>query len=257
MKKSIMVMSATVLLTAANVQAADTEAMQLHIERTRSAVESLAVKAGRKETVIDDIDRARRYVDKAGEALNNGKRLLGGVKPEAEQDIRHNTAMAELELVIAESRLAREKISEELAPIDAQLARVNARIKVLEAGKAAIDMQKANMADLEAATKELVAVKTEKGLLVSQVEMLIAERKQLEKAKEELARALKEEKMEKQMLAKQLHELTGKRSPSPEKAPLNATDATPTPAPEEAPLPAAAAPLEEPTTPSVPEQSVK
>ena len=234
MRVKFIAIGAAVFLAAGSVDAAEKAEVLSKIEGARAAVENFAAKAKNNGTVIADIEAARSYLRKAAQAFEEGKQMfgLGGLKPAAEQEISHSIGMAELNIALAESRLAKEKTSEELAAINAQLDKVKAKVKVFDDKKAVIEKLRVDAAKYEAAAKELATLKTDKALLISQVEMLMAERKQFEKLKEEkgeLIRQLDELKGANTKPAEQL-EKQGQR-PVPKPATAAAPEAAAVPAP--------------------------
>lgn len=220
MKVIIVAVCMVVCMVAGGAGAAEKNRSVSRIEVARAAVEGLAAKADSNKAVADDLQLARTALGKAEAAYAKSRKWLGllGIghkKIEAEQDISHYTGMVDLAVTLANSRLEKARIEEELAALSRQVTTVKAKVKVFDERRAELERLRADSARLEAMTKELVVVKADKVLLASQVDLLMAERGQADKArleKGELTRKLDELKVDNSRLMEQLEKLTGERN---------------------------------------------
>lgn len=208
MRRTAVVMGLAACLAAGSVQAADKAEVLARIEAARGGVESFVAKTKSDELVVADVEAARSYLRKAVAAFEGGKQMfgLGGIKPEAEQEIADSLAMADLNIALAESRLATRRNREELSSISALLDKVKAKVQRFDDRKTEMEKLRAEAAKADTLAKEVAQLKADKALLATQVEMLMAERKEWEKLKAEQAD-----------LSRKLQEATpsGTRSPQP------------------------------------------
>jgi len=105
---------------------------------------------------------------------------LGGLKPEAEQEIAHNLQMVDMALVLTGSRAATGRTEEESAAVDKQLTLMKARVKLLEERKQGEDKLRQDLQKYETASKELSTIKADQAKLSAQLEQVTAEKKKLE-----------------------------------------------------------------------------
>ncbi len=187
MRRAIIALGVAACFTAASAQAADKAEVLSRIESTRIGIEAFVAKTKNNEAVVADVEAARGYIRKATAAFESGKQMFGfgGISPEADQEIAHCIAMADLNIGLADSRLAKKRNGEELATITEQLNKVKARVQRFEIRRAEVEKLRSEAAKVDALVKEVAQLKADKTLLASQIEMLIAERKELEKLKAE------------------------------------------------------------------------
>lgn len=179
------------------VHAADKAEIFSRIESARVGVESFVARTKNNDLVVADVEAARGYLRKAVAAFEGGKQMfgLGGIKPEAEQEIGHCLAMAELNVDLAESRLGAKRNREELAALTPLLDKVRAKVRRFDDRKAEMERLRLDAAKADVLAKEVAQLKVDKALLASQIELLMAERREWEKLKTEhadLARKLQD-----------------------------------------------------------------
>lgn len=187
MRRAIIALGVAACFIGGNAQAADKAEVLSRIESARIGIEAFVAKTKNNEAVVADVEAARGYIRKAAAAFESGKQMFGfgGISPEADQGIAHCIAMADLNVALAESRLAKKRNGEELATITEQLNKVKARVQRFETRRAEVEKLRSEAAKVDALVKEVAQLKADKTLLASQVEMLMAERKELEKLKAE------------------------------------------------------------------------
>lgn len=162
--------------------AADKVDYPAKIAAAKVSIEELAAKVGNYPQALTEIDTARTSLKKAEQSYDKGRQWmgLGGLKPEAEQEITHNLQMVDSAMVLAGSRAAKGRADEEAAAIDRQVTVVKGRVKLLEERKQVEDKLRQDLQKCEAATKELSSVKADQVKLAAQVEQVTAEKKKLE-----------------------------------------------------------------------------
>lgn len=162
--------------------AADKVDYPARIAAAKTATEDLAAKVGNYPQALSEIDKARSSLKKAEQSYDKGRQWmgLGGLKPEAEQEVAHNLQMVDMTLVLATSRAAAGRSEEDVAAVDKQLALVKSRVKLLEERKQSEDKLRLDLQKCEAASKELTTVKAEQAKLTTQLEQVAAEKKKLE-----------------------------------------------------------------------------
>ena len=162
--------------------AADKLDYPARIAAAKTSIEELAAKVGNYPQALTEIDKARASLKKAEQGYDKGRQWmgLGGLKPEAEQEVVHNLQMVDMTLVLATSRAAAGRSEEDVAAVDKQLALVKSRVKVLEERKQSEDKLRLDLQKCEAASKELATVKAEQAKLATQLEQVAAEKKKLE-----------------------------------------------------------------------------
>lgn len=167
--------------------AADKDRTVAMIEAVRLNIGTFKAKAGDSKAASAELGMANSYLGRAEYALEKGKNFLGMVSDEAKQDVRHQTAMAEISLAIGSSRLERSRIEGEAALLAARLEKVKARVKVFDDYRTEIARLKGELAKSSATSKELETLKAEKASLQKQVDKLTAEKelisRQLEQAR--------------------------------------------------------------------------
>lgn len=196
------------------------------IAAAKSDIEELAAKVGNYPQALAELEKARASLKKAEQGYDKGRQWmgLGGLKPEAEQEIAHNLQMVDSTMVLSASRAAKGRADEEAAAIDRQAAVVKGRVKLLEERKQSEEKLRQDLQKCEAAAKELGSVKADQQKLAIQLEQITGEKKKLET---QLAALV----AEKAALTDQLEAL--------KKAPPTVPPPAPAPAPQNVP-PAAA-----------------
>ena len=197
MRSTAVILGIAACMVAGTVHAADKAEILARIESARVGVESFVAKTKNDELVVADVEAARGYLRKAGAAFEGGKQMfgLGGIKPEAEQEIGHCLAMAELNIDLAASRLGAKRNREELAALMPLLDKVKVKVRRFDDREAEMERLRVEAAKADALAREVAQLKADKALLASQIELLMAERKDWEKLKAEqadLARKLQE-----------------------------------------------------------------
>lgn len=162
--------------------AADKTDYPAKIAAAKSGIEELAAKVGNYPQALAELEKARAFLKKAEQSYDKGRQWmgLGGLKPEAEQEIAHNLQMVDSAMVLAVSRAAKGRADEEDAAIDRQVAVVKGRVKLLEERKQGEEKLRQDLQKCEAATKELGSVKADQQKLATQLEQVTGEKKKLE-----------------------------------------------------------------------------
>lgn len=162
--------------------AADKLDYPARIAAAKTSIEELAAKVGNYPQVLTEIDKARASLKKAEQGYDKGRQWmgLGGLKPEAEQEIAHNLQMVDMTLVLTGSRAAAGRSEEEAAAVDKQLALVKGRVKLLEERKQNEDKLRQDLQKCDSASKELASAKADQTKLTAQLEQVTAEKKKLE-----------------------------------------------------------------------------
>lgn len=156
------------------------------IEAARLNIASFKAKAGDGKAASTELGMVNGYLAKAEYALEKGKNFLGMVSEEAQQDIRHLTALTDIAIAIGNSKMERSRVEAEYALLSARLEKVKARVKVFDDYRAEIARLKAELARSSAASKELESLQAEKAYLQKQVEKLTAEKELVAKQLEEM-----------------------------------------------------------------------
>lgn len=152
------------------------------IAAKKVSVEQTAAQVGNYPLALAEMEKARASLKKAEQAYEAGKQWMGlrGLKPEAEQEVRHHLQMIEMATALATSRATKGRTEEELAAVDKQLVLVKARVKLLEERKAEEERLRQLVRTCEAAAKEGAGRKEESGRLSAQLEQATAEKKKLQ-----------------------------------------------------------------------------
>ncbi len=152
------------------------------LAQNRDKLEMAAAKVGNYPEALAAIDTARSSLKKAEQAYDTGRQWmgLGSLKPEAEQEVRHNLQMVDLALELALSRAARGKNVEDAAMVQKQIEMVNSRVKLLNERKQSEDTLRQAVQKCEATTNELAAAKQAHGAATQQLEQLGIENKKLQ-----------------------------------------------------------------------------
>lgn len=199
----------------ATAWAADKPDYPAQLHAAKNAVEETAAKVGNYPLALTEIEKARASLKRAEQAYDKGRQWmgLGGLKPEAEQEVKHNLLMVEMATTLAGSRAAKGRNEEEAAGLDKQLAVLKARVKLLEDRKAEEERLRQATQKGDAATKELAGAKADNAKLLTQIEQLTAEKKKLDEQISSLT-------AEKNSLANQLDVLKkAAATPAPQAAP--------------------------------------
>ena len=152
------------------------------IAAAKTGIEELAAKVGNYPQALTEIDKARVSLKKAEQGYDKGRQWmgLGGLKPEAEQEITHNLQMVDMAQVLTGSRAATGRAEEETAAVDKQLTLMKARVKLLEERKQSEDKLRQDLQKCETASKELTTIKADQIKLTAQLEQVTVEKKKLE-----------------------------------------------------------------------------
>ena len=185
---SIITAFALVTLISAGVDAAETSKAKTLIDSAKVNIDAFAAKAGDSKAVADDLAQARTNLKKAEEIFAKGRQMfgLGDVKPEAEQDIKHYTAMAELSVSIAQTRLEAVRAETEAESLAKLLSAAKTKIKRYDDRKAEFEKLKGDAAKVQGIMKELEAIKADKAMLTTQMELLKSENAKLVEQMEKL-----------------------------------------------------------------------
>ena len=162
--------------------AADKIDYPARIAAAKTAIEETAAKVGNYPQALTEIDKAREFLKKAEQGYDKGRQWmgLGGLKPEAEQEIAHNLQLVDMALALTGLRAAKGRSEDEAAAVDKQLAMVKARVKLLEDRKQSEDKLRQDLQKCEAASKELDSIKADKAKLSVQLDQVTADKKKLE-----------------------------------------------------------------------------
>lgn len=160
---------------------------QDQINAAKAAVEAFARKAGDNKAVTRDIEEARAALKRSEDALAGKRGMfgLGDLDQEAATGVKHLTDLAEMHLLVGQSRLDAAKAAEELKVLSAQVAKVRAKVKVFEERKAELERLRLTAEKHEVTVKELAAAKAENVKLLDKQKSLSLE---VEFLKGELAR---------------------------------------------------------------------
>lgn len=173
---------ALVLACASLCFAAAEPDLSAQLAAKKVSVEEVAAKVGNYPQALAEMEKARTSMKSAEQAYEKGRQWMGlrGLKPEAEQEVRHHLQMVDMAVLLAASRAAKGRNEEELAAVDKQLATVKARVKLLEERKAEEDRLRQQLQKCEASGKEAATQKADAAKLTIQVEQLTADKKKLE-----------------------------------------------------------------------------
>ncbi|GFO55688.1 hypothetical protein GMSM_26950 [Geomonas sp. Red276] len=164
---------------------------QKELETAKVAIDAFSNKAGESKLVTADVEAARGMLKKGEEAFKAGlPTLFGDLKPEAGRDVKHFAAMVELYLAMGQTKLDKEKDTEELKVMTAQITKLKARVKVFEDRNAELEKLRSDAILWDTAIKEMETVKSENAKLKEKNNKLIMERKnmtaEIEKLKADL-----------------------------------------------------------------------
>jgi DNA repair exonuclease SbcCD ATPase subunit len=236
---------AALLIGSSIANAADRNKSLAQIETIKAAMDQVKTIVGENKIASSDLDTAAKHLDKASAALKEGEKMFGGISDEAEQEIRHQTSMADLTLKLATSRIERSKIESDLATLSKKTETVKAKVKIFDDLRAEIARLKGEIANNEKAVKELAALNAEKASLAAQVQKLTAETELLDKVKSEkesLQKSFNQLKEENNSLTRQLEKIESTRKSAQPKAfetvppPKPASLLSPLTEPEQKPL---------------------
>lgn len=172
----------SVIVSGSLTFAADKIDYPARIAAAKTGIEELAAKVGNYPQALTEIDKARASLKKAEQGYDKGRQWmgLGGLKPEAEQEIAHNLQMVDMTLVLTGSRAAKGRSEEEAAAVEKQLTLVKDRVKLLEERKQSEDKLRQDLQKCEISSKELTTLKADQTKLSAQLEQVTAEKKKLE-----------------------------------------------------------------------------
>jgi len=185
MRTILTIAIAALLFVAPETQAADRAKSQGQIESARSALNEFKAKAGESKSVAADIAAAEQNLEKAAAALKAGEKMFGGLTDEAEADVRHQTALLDLNLKVAASKLEKSRIEAESVVLGKKIEAVQAKVKIFDDFRAEIARLKSELAASEKGSKELDKLKKEKSALEEQLAGLKREKEALESVKAE------------------------------------------------------------------------
>lgn len=178
----IIVSVAFVMLTALPAVSAEKVDLPAQIAAAKVSVENIAASVGNYPKALTEIEKARQSLKKAEQAYDKGQKWmgLGSLKPEAEQEVRHNLQMVDLAVTLAVSRAAKGKNTEAAAAVEKQIELVKTRVKLLDERKQGEDKLRQELQKSEAIAKELASVKESHGTVSGQLEQVRAENKKLQ-----------------------------------------------------------------------------
>lgn len=178
----IIAAAALVILSVLPALSADKVDLPAQIAAAKVSVENIAASVGNYPKALTEIEKARQFQKKAEQAYDKGQKWmgLGGLKPEAEQEVRHALQMVEMATSLATSRAAQGRNEEETASIEKQLTVVKARVKLLDDRKAEDARLRETAQKYEAASKELASIKADQAKLSTQLEQVSADKKKME-----------------------------------------------------------------------------
>lgn len=176
------VAGALMICSAVGAVAAEKMDAAAQLAAARRSVEETAARVGNYPQALSEMEKARAALKKAEQAYEKGRQWmgLGGLKPEAEQEVRHHLQVVELTSVLAGYRAAKGRNDEDTAVLDKQIGLLKGRVKLLEERMQAEASLRRELQKTEAAGKELAAIKEEQGRSKALLEQLAAEKKKLE-----------------------------------------------------------------------------
>ncbi len=191
MKTRLLILITTLCLSASAALAAEKNKALMQLDTARAAVEAMAAKAADNREAAAGLELARAAIKKGADAAEKGRQMFGfgGIKPEAEQEVKNYADIAELETAAVASRLEKGRSAAELEALDKQLAGVKARIKLFEDRKAELEKYKAEAAKCQGAAGEIETLKAEKARLSARSDKQEAEIRELKARLEEAAKA--------------------------------------------------------------------
>ena len=178
----IIAAAALVILSVLPALSADKVALPDQIAAAKVSVENIAASVGNYPKALTEIEKARQSIKKAEQVYDKGQKWMGmgGLKPEAEQEVRHNLQMVDMATNLAKSRAAKGRNDEDAAAIDKQLAVVKARVKLLEDRKSEDARLRETAQKYETTSKELASIKADQAKLLTQLELVSADKKKME-----------------------------------------------------------------------------
>jgi len=185
MRTIVTIAIAALLFGAPETQAADRAKSQGQIDSARSALNDFKAKAGENKIVAADIAAAEQNLEKAAAALKGGEKMFGGLTDEAEANVRHQTALLDLNLKVAVSKLEKSRIEAESTVLGKKIAVVQAKVKIFDDFRAEIARLKSELSTSEKACRELDTLKKDKSALEEQVARLTRDKEQLDTVKAE------------------------------------------------------------------------
>lgn len=188
MRTIITIAIATLLFATPDTQAAERAKSQGQIDAARSALNEFKAKVGDSKIVDTDIAAAEQNIEKAAAALKAGEKMFGGLTDEADAEVRHQTALSDLNLKVAASRLEKARIDAESTVLAKKIGAVQARVKVFDDYRSEIAKLKEQVAANEKAAKEADQLKADKSALEERIARMTEERKELEGIKAENSR---------------------------------------------------------------------
>lgn len=152
------------------------------LTQTKAKLEDTAAKVGNYPDALSAIDGARTSLKKAEQVYDKGRQWmgLGSLKPEAEQEVRHNLQQVELAIELANSRAAKGKHVEDSTAVEKQMELVKRRVALLDERKQGEDALRRELQKCEALAKELAATKEQHGTAVKQLEQVSGENRKLQ-----------------------------------------------------------------------------
>lgn len=164
------------------VQSAEKADYPALLTQNRDRLEETAAKVGNYPEALVAISTGRASLKKAEQAYDKGRQWMGmgSLKPEAEQEVRHNLQMVDLAVTLAVSRAAKGKNTEDAVAVEKQMELVKTRVKLLDERKQGEDKLRQELQRSEAIAKELASVKESHGTVSGQLEQVRAENKKLQ-----------------------------------------------------------------------------
>lgn len=178
----VIVSVAFVMLTTLPAVSAEKVDLPAQIAAAKVSIENIAASVGNYPKALTEIEKARQSLKKAEQAYDKGRQWmgLGSLKPESEQEVRHNLQMVDLAVVLAVSRAAKGKNTEDTAAVEKQMELVKTRVKLLDERKQGEDKLRQELQKSEAIAKELASVKESHGTVSGQLEQVRAENKKIQ-----------------------------------------------------------------------------
>lgn len=178
----IIVIVTLVMLSVLPALSAEKADLPTQIAASKASIENIAASVGNYPKALIEIEKARMSLKKAEQAYDKGQKWmgLGGVKPEAEQEVLHNLKMVEMATGLATSRAAKGRNDEETSAVKKQLEVVKARVKQLEDRTTEEDRLRQTAQKYESAAKDLANLKADQAKLITQLEQVTGDKKKLE-----------------------------------------------------------------------------
>ncbi len=181
MKKIIFAFIIAAFFFQAGIVQADKSDAVFAIQKARSAIEKVKIRGEELKAPTDELEKAKKQLDQADAVLKKNTSLLGmgGLKKEAEPEIRYYVEMAEINTAIVSSRLEKIGQEKENARLEKLVPDLESKIKVFADKNAEIKKLKQELSQPRTKSAEAAQLKKENTELAAQLAKLKAERENL------------------------------------------------------------------------------